>query len=295
MTFIVGYSPWHRDRGLLDFAAQLARTDSQPLRVVVVVPDTWPTPVAGDTDREFGQWAAQQGADAVDEAERLLSDRSPDVAAEVVWEAARSVPPALLSHAEQSDAASIIVGSAQHGPSGQITVSSKTSRLLHSSPVPVAIAPRAYHPPKGSKIIRVTCAFRGDDATRSTLAWTAEICRRTGCDLRVATFGVRGRRMYPPEVSGAEQMVLEAWLEQSAAAQRDALAALAADDQLPAAVETTVAVGRSWPDAMDDLNWHRQDLLVLGSSSTEALSRIFLGSSAAKILRHAPVPVIVVS
>jgi nucleotide-binding universal stress UspA family protein len=294
MTFIVGYSPWHADFGLLDLAAQLARSDTQPLRVVVVVPDTWPTPVAGDADREFGQWAAQQGAAAVVEAERSLSDRSPDVAAEVVWEAGRSVPPVLLSHAEKFDGALIIVGSAQHGPSGQITVSSKTSRLLHSSAVPVAIAPRAYHPTQGSKITRATCAFRGDDASRSTLARTAEICRRTGYDLRVATFGVRGRRMYPPEVSGAEQMVLEAWLEQSVAAQRDALAVLATGDQLPASVESTIAVGRSWPDAMDDLDWHRQDVLVVGSSSTGAFSRIFLGSSAAKIVRYAPVPVIVV-
>jgi nucleotide-binding universal stress UspA family protein len=294
MTYVVGYSPWHADFGLLDFAAQLARSDAQTLRVVVVVPDTWPTPVAGDTDREYGQWAAQQGADAVAEAERLLRDRSPDVAAEVVWEAGRSVPPMLLAQAEKLGAEIIVVGSAQHGPSGQITVSSKTNRLLHSSPVPVAIAPRAYHPMKGSKITRVTCAFRGDDASRTTLARTAEICNRTGQDLRVVTFGVRGRRMYPPEVSGAEQVVLDAFLEQSGAAQRDALAALAADHQLPAAVESTLAVGRSWADAMDDLDWHREDVLVVGSSSTGAFSRIFLGSSAAKIVRYAPVPVIVV-
>ena len=45
---------------------------------------------------------------------------------------------------------------------------------------------------------------------------------------------------------------------------------------------------------MDDLEWHREDLLVVGSSSASTLSQIFLGSSAAKIVRHSPVPVIVV-
>jgi hypothetical protein len=45
---------------------------------------------------------------------------------------------------------------------------------------------------------------------------------------------------------------------------------------------------------MDGLDWHRQDVLIVGSSPTGAFSRIFLGSSAGKIVRHASVPVIVV-
>ena len=57
MTFIVGHSPWHADLGLLDFAAQLARVEGESLRVVVVVPDAWPTPVAGDTDRDYQLWS----------------------------------------------------------------------------------------------------------------------------------------------------------------------------------------------------------------------------------------------
>lgn len=294
MTFIVGYSPWHADSGPLDLAAQLARLEGESLRVVVVVPDVWPTPAARGTDRDFGLWSAGQGADGVAQADRVLADHSPDVPAEVVWQHGRSVPQVLLSQAEEHDATLIVVGSAQHGPTGQITLSSKTNRLLHSSPTAIAIVPRAYHPRRGTSITRATCAFRGDEASRSTLAETAEICRRTGCDLRVVTFGVLGRRMYPPEVSGAEHMVLDSWLESCSAAQSAALADLARNDQLPKTVESTTAVGRSWADAMDDLDWHREDVLVIGSSSTGAFSQIFLGSSAAKIVRYAPVPVIVV-
>ncbi|GAA3638839.1 universal stress protein [Microlunatus ginsengisoli] len=294
MTYVVGYSPWHTDFGVLDFAAQLARSDGHRLRVVVAVPDTWPTPVARGSDREFGQWAAQQGSDAVAEAQRVLGDNSPDVEAEVVWESARSVPPLLLSQADTVGADLIVVGSAQHGPSGQITISSKANRLLHSSPIPVALAPRAYHPVKGSKITRITCAFRGDEASRATLSRAAAMCKRTGQRLRVATFGVRGRRMYPPEVSGAEQVVLDAWLEQSREAQKEAIAATKAEHEFTADVDGLIAVGRSWADAMDDVDWNREDVLVVGSSSTGTFSQIFLGSSAAKIVRFAPVPVVVV-
>ena len=36
------------------------------------------------------------------------------------------------------------------------------------------------------------------------------------------------------------------------------------------------------------------ELLVLGSSSAGALRRVFLGTNATKIIRHSPVPVLVV-
>jgi nucleotide-binding universal stress UspA family protein len=100
--------------------------------------------------------------------------------------------------------------------------------------------------------------------------------------------------MYPPEVSGAEKMVLDAWLDQSRQAQRQAIDALRAEHHFTADVEDLIAVGRTWADAMDSIDWNREDVLVVGSSSTGAFSQIFLGSSAAKIVRFSPVPVIVV-
>ncbi len=293
MTYVVGHSPWHVDSGVLEFAAQLARADPQPVRIVSVVPGSWPTPVARGADREYEQWSTSQGETALREAREILDHDGGGLEVETVSVPARSVPQALLDQAEEQGASIVVVGSAQHGASGHITLGSKADRLLHSSPVPVAVVPRGYHPARGTRILRATCAFRGDDSSRNTLARTAEICRQTGSDLRVVTFGVRGKRMYPPEISGAEQMVLEGWMEQNRSAQVSALAALA-EDQLPEHVESTTAIGRSWAEAMDEIPWHRQDVLVVGSSSTGTFSRIFLGSSAAKILRHCPVPAIVV-
>ena len=63
----------------------------------------------------------------------------------------------------------------------------------------------------------------------------------------------------------------------------------------PAAVEHVVAVGRSWGGAIDQLDWGKGDVLVLGSSmSSSLMARVFLGSSATKIIANSPVPVIVV-
>ncbi len=75
------------------------------------------------------------------------------------------MPAAILEQAERLDATLIVVGSGQDGPEGQVSVSSKVDRLLHSSHVPVALAPRGYRPTPGSRITRVTLAFRDDDAT----------------------------------------------------------------------------------------------------------------------------------
>ena len=59
-------------------------------------------------------------------------------------------------------------------------------------------------------------------------------------------------------------------------------------------VESVVAHGRSLGAAIDRLDWERDEVLVLGSSEAGVIERIFLGSNASKIVRHSPVPVVVV-
>ena len=47
-------------------------------------------------------------------------------------------------------------------------------------------------------------------------------------------------------------------------------------------------------DALDDVEWRDGDVLVVGSSAAGPAARVFLGSHGSKIVRHAPVPVVVV-
>ena len=140
-------------------------------------------------------------------------------------------------------------------------------------------------------MLRATCAFRGDAASRAVLARTAAICRDVGASLRVATFAVRGRTMYPPEVLG-EKQVMEAYVARTAADQEQAVAELG--DLAPADVRTAVATGATWTEALEQLEWDRGDVLVVGSSVAGLVSRLFLGSNATRIVRHSPVPVVVV-
>lgn len=296
MTLLVGFAPGKDDRSGIEFAATLARsvTPQEDLLIVSVVPAPWPTPVAGNTDREFVEWAAGRGQAAVTEAEAVLTEYCPAVTARAIWVQGRSIPTTLLEEAEKIGASTIVVGSGDDGAYGAIHLNSTSDRLLHSSTIPVAIATRGYTT-RPTPLSRISCAFRGDEASKRTLTAAAELALKTGVPLRVITFAVRGRTMYPPEIGlKTEDAVLEKWVEQSKVAQAAAETQLRADGRAPIEIESVVAVGRSWMSTVDSVEWNRDEILVVGSSSTSVLERIFLGSSATKIVRYSPVPVIAV-
>lgn len=295
MTLLVGFAPGKDDRSGIEFAATLARsaTPHEDLLIVSVVPAPWPTPVAGNTDKEFIEWAAGRGEAAVAEAEATLTEYCPAVAARAIWVQGRSIPTTLLAEAEKVDASMIVVGSGDDGAYGSIHLNSTSDRLLHSSNIPVAIATRGYLA-RSTPISRVSCAFRGDEASRRTVTAAAKLAVTSGVPLRVVSFAVRGRTMYPPEIGlKSEDLVLERWVDQCKLAQAEAEEELRATGRAPE-TEWVIAVGRGWMSTVDSIEWNRDEVLVVGSSSTSVLERIFLGSSATKIVRHSPVPVIAV-
>ena len=55
-----------------------------------------------------------------------------------------------------------------------------------------------------------------------------------------------------------------------------------------------VGRGETWEEATEDVEWEDGDVLVVGSSSIGPIKRVFLGSRSSRIVRHSPVPVVVV-
>jgi len=290
MTLVVGYSSARGDRSPLDLGATLARSIGTDLLVVTIVPAPWPTPISGGADREYAAWSRAEGERAVEDARALLGDGDDAVPTRVVAVPGRSVVATLEEQAKQTGAGMVVVGSAEHGEMGRVVVGSTANRLLHSSPIPVAVAPRGFRVPTGGRVTRVTCSFRADAASRSALEQAAQICRETGASLRVATFGVLGATMYPPEVLG-EQQILTTFVEETRKAQVAAVAALPSGGE---GVEMAVATGRDWPEVLGQLDWGDSDVLVVGSSPTGLLSQVFIGTNATRIVRHSQVPAIVV-
>ncbi|MFT4135401.1 universal stress protein [Microbacterium sp.] len=291
MTYVVGYSPHKDDRSAIELACQFARSRPEPVRVVTVVPSGWAVPVAaGGTDREFQAWAREEGERSAELAQEHLAEQV-GIEATAGWVSARSVPQALLEQATQLDASTIVVGSGDDVVDGRIRLTSKTDRLVHSSTVPVALAPRGYR--SESPVTRVTVGFRDDDVSWTLLTAVADICRSVNARLRIVTFLVAPRRMATNTVSHAETQVIERWKIQAASAQREAREHLHSTG-FEAEVEAELAEGDDWEQAIGSLEWNDGDIMIVGSSSTHRLAQVFLGSSATKIIRYAPVPVIAV-
>jgi len=296
MTIVVGYLPAKGGRASLDLAAVLARSGlAEPIAVVTVVPPHWATPSLAKVDAEFAAWAHQQGEDALDQARQYIADKWPDVQVTFHQTSGRSVPTALTQACADLSGDLLVLGSSTDGRVGQIIVGSTATPLLHSSEVPIAIAPRGYRARKGTALGRLTCSFAATEEAADLLTATAQLALRLGCPLRIVTFGVRGRTMYPPEVGlHAEDEILQQWREQVQAVQEKAIARLSTLDLLPGSTTSAIASASSWGEAMDEIDWEAGEVLVVGSSPVGHLARVFLGSGAIKIVRYSPVPVVVV-
>ena len=93
-----------------------------------------------------------------------------------------------------------MTGSASDGSLGQVVLGSTTDWLLHSSPIPVAISPRGYRGAKSGRLARVTCAYSGTPESVKVVERVKALADELDVTMRVVTYAIRGRTMFPPEV-----------------------------------------------------------------------------------------------
>lgn len=293
MSILVGYPLNRRGRNALSLGVMLARSAAEDLVVCTVVPWAW-LPKGVKVDAEYHAHIQDAARSALDQARADLPD---DVSATFVTHPARSAPSGLLEMAEEHNATVIVLGSSTAGMFGHVTLSTVSDRLLHSSPVPVALAPRGFRAGLDEQLTRVTVAYGGTEAADDLVSAVRMVVLPTSATMRVASFAVAPA---PPDTAmlrhEAEQIVDE-WSTSVRAAADAALADLAdiaARTPGSEPVEVVVGRGEDWSEALEDIDWGPGDVLVVGSSSYGPIARVFLGSHAAKIIRHAPVPVVVV-
>jgi nucleotide-binding universal stress UspA family protein len=289
MTMLVAYAPDGHGRAVLHLAAMLARSAQDDLVLCAVVPVSWP-PSPARVDAEYQEHVHRAAEEALAGARERLPD---DVSVTTLVHHARSTPAGLLEVAEEHEASIIVTGSSPAGGSGSVTLGSVTTRLLHSSPIPVALAPRGFRVPAGARVERVTAAF-GASGEELVVA-AAGVAARVGASLRLASFAVRPRAPFTVAVGReADDSALQEWVAEISAAQQELLGRVADLPSVPADCEAVVGRGESWEDALEDVEWRDGDVLVVGSSAIGPIARVFLGSRSAKIVQHAPVPVVVV-
>jgi nucleotide-binding universal stress UspA family protein len=286
VTILVGYPTNRRAKAVLNLAGMLARSSGDDIVVCTVLPIPWVPGVARD-DPKFRTYAQELADTALAHARE---DMPGDVTARFTTIHAKSAPTGLLEAAEQCNAGTIVVGSAM-GVVERVTVSSIADRLLHSSPIPVAVSTRGFRA-GGDRVKRVTLGFTGGPQGGVLIAAAQALADQLGADLRLASFAVQ---LSPPETARFRtegNVVIAEWTETIlAAAKKDAAPGEGADRKAP---EIVIGYGDDWEEALDDIDWAPGDLLVIGSSDAAPAARVFLGSRATQVLRHTPVPIIAV-
>jgi len=290
MSVVVGYLAGKSGTAPLHLAVAAARTMRTSLTVATIVPRPWTYPSTARVDAEYAAWADQLAADSAKEAERDLAAMGSPVEIGYHSHAHRSVSGGLIEVVSELGAELLVLGSSASGQLGQVVVGSTADRLLHSCPVPVAIAPRGYRGPRGGTLTRITCGYPGTPESVEVVRRIGALAGQLGVPMRVITFAVRGRTMYPPEVGlHAEDSILAAWESQAG----EMLDRLRTDGVVGPDVPLQVVSGNGWGEAIDDAEWLDGEVLALGTSPRGDIARVFLGSRGTKILRFSPVPVLV--
>jgi nucleotide-binding universal stress UspA family protein len=285
VTIIVGYGSDEHGKAALPLAILLARSTGMPLVVCSVLRKPWPLSLASRDDAHEAEAAA-----ALEQARQGVPG---DVSAEFTVEHARSIPAGLLNVARKNDAAMLVVGSTSRGMLGHITLGSTTSRLMHSSHVSVAIAPRGYRVDDTARLQRLTVAYGGSEQADRLAVAAAGVAVNAGAPLRLASFLVRHRPEYTMTLgAGGDTGILQEWEVEMQAALQEAVGEIDELPDPPASVETVIGKGATWDEALEDVEWDPTEILMVGSSAVAAVARVFLGSRATQILHHSPVPVV---
>ncbi|BBY15306.1 universal stress protein [Mycolicibacterium litorale] len=289
MTIVAGFSASRQGSAPLHLAAELARCTFDRIIAAAIVERPWP-PRDDPVEKEYLHYLTLQVRTSL---ERVVGEMSGDVETSVVVHKSASVPEGLTELATHHRAEAVVVGSSSSGLLGRVALGSVTDRLVHTAAVPVAIAPRGY-PTSREPIRRLTVAYGGHADAVRLIETAVELAVRWSVRLRIASFSVRPVAVFGGSFEpSAESLVVEQWskrTEEEVTRQLDDIRARIATPD----VDVVVGVSHDWREAVENVAWEPGDLLLLGSGAAGPSAQVFLGSAAAKILRHSPVPVMIV-
>jgi nucleotide-binding universal stress UspA family protein len=283
VKYLVGYSADQGGREALALGILLARASAGSLVVCTIVPETWGHPSMARVDAEYAGFLDQYAKKTLDKARVQVGKLAP---AEFMSRPAPSVRQGLFAAAQDIGANCIVLGAAR----GSFLEGGVTAGVLHSAPLPVALAPRGYAPSAKARVSRITCAVSATPDSLHTANAAHAFGVKLQVPLRLLTFVVRDRQMYPTGAGyRVEDMVANQLRRQATAGQKALIAAL------PPKPPTTAALadGKTWKAAFGSVPWKDGEVVAVGSSNLGPLLRVFLGSNAAKILHYAPVPCLV--
>lgn len=284
MRLVVGYLATTGGADALTLAVRFARTLDAEVEVCIVLPpDTGLPPTVPKGG--FEDVLAEQAQTWLNEALAMVPD---DVVAHSHVSFDESFTDGLIREAVRLEAEVIVVGGSGGGLAGSYSLGSVVNELLYSSPVPVAVAPRGTRESSVERVREVTCAIGKREGADLLLDTAVRASKAAGTPLRLVslvaldpTFGA---------LRSDDDAVRDHALEHASETLETAKSAL--PEGFP--VTSTIVNGPTVEVAVNKLEWHDGDVIMVGSSRLSAPRRIFLGSTAAKMLRVLDVPMVVV-
>lgn len=281
MRYLVGYTADARGAEAIALASALGGAKTH-LDIAIALPEETPfSAVYPGSDHGYSSIIANK----VDEwAKEALTLVPAGISARVIARAVPSPAAGLISVAKETGAQVIVLGGRKRHMAGIFAPGSVASALLHSSPLPVALGTPgsvATLQKCAGKISRVT-AFVGTGAGLKSVVQAAAASALTqGLPLRVVSLVALEQNADDPEM-------LASWIDFTRTRVSEAVAELEVD------AEVLVASGSNIDAAIAELSWKDGEVAVVGSSRLARKKRLFMGSTAQRMLRTLPVPLIVV-
>lgn len=277
MRYVVGYAAHPRGRDALNLAVALARSMDAALEVVMVVKvrrQGLPTVMHGQGN--YQQMVEGQAKQWLTEAAGLIPE---GISATYRMHRAESTAAGLMEVAQDVGAGAIIVGGSSQSSWLWHGIGATDNALFHTSPVPVIMAPRGY--PEDRSIRQIDCAVSPEPASAGLVEEAVATANRTGLPMRLVALLTGDGAARPRE-------------EDALATLRELVENSSVPLQDPALLTCAVGEGESIPEAVEAIDWPEDAVLMAGSSKLAQEGRLFLPSTAAKILTRLPIPVVLV-
>ncbi|GAA5594867.1 universal stress protein [Kocuria rhizophila] len=274
MRYVVGYGADKRSKEAVRLAVALAQAFHAELEIVYVVRSGDPFSTAYPPVGDISPVVRREAVSWLKDAEALVPD---SVVARSHVRTAQSIAEGLVSAVQEFDAGLLVVGAAAGKYAVKFSVGPVVDALLHRAPVPVAMAPRGYRATE--PITRLYAGVGARRGAQQILRESQQAVERGGQELVLLNFLPLDQVADEPEaaVAATDAMLREAARE------------------LPAEhrVSVHVATGKNIRRTVADMDWAPGSVLFVGSSRLAQHRQIFLGTTAARVLRHLPVPMII--
>ena len=277
---VVGYIATDRGRDAIALAISLARSAGIELIVTIVRPEA-STFTAGNSIPQDGSGIVlQQLEDWLDEALALVPD---DVAARGVIRTSSNESKGLMEVAADEGALGIVIGARATTLMRQFRIGTVATSLLHSSEVPVVLAPSGNS--DIGPVSRITTLFGARPGAAALIGAAVQSASALDVDLRLLSL------IENDGLGDDDTVEIREFAEEYGGA---VLADRAADMFKAGRAVVKSQAGADIEEAAANVDFRPGEIAFIGSSRLGGGGRVFIGARARRLLRVLPVPVVVV-